>query len=94
LDLILVVDWYEVSKEYPISVPATNGKKKNIAWGPLWFVQKVIPIQHWSILGRSNQTSTRLYHIQFKFKVKNMSFMTGFIPIGITSGYPLVASTN
>jgi len=29
LDLILVVDWYEVLKEYPISVPATNGKKKH-----------------------------------------------------------------
>lgn len=73
LDLIQVVDWYEVLKEYPISVPATNGIN-DILWGPFWFVQKVIPIYlyttHWSILRRSNQTSTRLYHIQFEFKVK------------------------
>jgi hypothetical protein len=37
LDLIQVVDWYEVLKEYPISVLATTGIK-NIIWGPLWFV--------------------------------------------------------
>jgi hypothetical protein len=50
LNLIPSSGWYESSKTLLNTIPAMYGEKNPPISGPVWYAQKLIPVQHWKKL--------------------------------------------